>query len=253
MKRTVVTLTTSPHRMKHLRDLMNALLHQAARPDAIYLNLPKRYRNEVPYVIPDWLGDTHEVTITWRDNDLGPIMKLLPAIEVETDPETFIITVDDDVQYPPELVSAFLEASKTEPEAAFGSRGFNFTNQGQHLQPVRGNLVKCDVLQGYGACAYRRKHFNLERLLNGLKSQPEEFRFSDDVLISNHIASLGVPRFTIELANRLQHMPWGDEDPQSLKFVDGGTHRRYEAVRRWLTQKNEWFAQGLPPATSDQF
>jgi hypothetical protein len=38
-------------------------------------------------------------------------------------------------------------------------------------------------------------------------------------------------------------MPWGDEDPQSLKFVDGGTHRRYETMRQWLIKEGEWFAQ----------
>ena len=241
MKRTVVTLTTSPHRMHHLRDLMNALLNQTSRPDAVYLNLPKRYRDEAPYVIPDWLSNTSEVSIQWRDNDLGPIMKLLPALEVETEPETLIITVDDDVRYPSELVSVFQEAAKTQPEAAFGSRGFNFTNQGQHLQPVRGNLVSCDVLQGYGACAYRRKHFNLEGLRRDLTSQPEMFRFSDDVLISNHIASLGVTRFTVKLEGPLQHMSWGDDDPQSLKFIDGGTHRRYAAVRAWCIEEEKWF------------
>jgi hypothetical protein len=38
-------------------------------------------------------------------------------------------------------------------------------------------------------------------------------------------------------------MPWGDEDSQSLKFVDGGTHRRYETMRQWLIKEGEWFAQ----------
>ena len=63
------------------------------------------------------------------------------------------------------------------------------------------------------------------------------------MILSNHIASRGIPRFTLQLANRLQHMPWGDEDPQALKFVDGGTHRRYEALRQWLIKEDEWFAE----------
>ena len=172
------------------------------------------------------------------------VHELVPALEVETDTETLLITVDDDVRYPPEMVSAFQKSAQAKPDAAFGSRGFNFTSQGKHLQPVRGQLAACDVLQGYGACAYRRRHFHLEDLTRGLETQPASFRFSDDVLISNHIASLNVPRFTIELDSRLEHMRWGDEDPQSLKFVDGGTHKRYEDVRRWHIQENEWFAQG---------
>ena len=92
------------------------------------------------------------------------------------------------------------------------------------MEPVRGNHASCHVLQGYGACASRRQHFDIERLHLSLASQPEAFRFSDDVILSNHIASRGVARFTIELASRLEHMPWGDEDSQSLKFVDRGPH-----------------------------
>ena len=243
MIRIVISMTTSPNRMEHLRDIVDSLWKQSVTPDAIYLSLPELYRNQSGYRVPDWLAKSSSLTILRRDNDLGPIMKLLPALEAETDPDTLIITIDDDVRYPSELISAFKEATQSKPEAAFGSRGFNFTNQGQHLQPVRGHLVQCDVLQGYGACAYKRSHFKLDNLKADLARQPDSFRFSDDVLISNHIASNGVPRFTVQLANRLEHMPWGDEDPQSLKFIDGGTHRRYEAVREWFTQENRWFAQ----------
>lgn len=246
MTRTVLTLTTSPQRMEHLPAVLDALFNQLMAPDALYLNLPDRYRNRDAYVIPDWLTDAPEVTLLQRADDPGPVMKILPVLEVETDPETLLITVDDDVRYPPDTVLAFQTAAQAHPEAAFGSRGFNFTDRGQHLEPVRGNHTPCHVLQGYGACAYRRRHFDAESLKLRLASQPHAFRFSDDVILSNHIASRGVPRFTIELASRLQHMPWGDEDPQSLKFVDGGTHQRYETMRQWLIKEDAWFAHDQP-------
>ena len=242
--RTVLTLTTSPQRMLHLPPVLETLLNQLTPPDAVYLNLPERYRNRDPYLIPDWLRDISEVTLLRRRNDFGPVMKILPALDVETDPDTLLITVDDDVKYPPNTISALQTAAQAKPEYAFGSRGFNFTNSGRHLQPVRGNHTPCHVLQGYGACAYRRRHFDIERLNQSLASQPETFRFSDDVILSNHIASRGVARFTVELASRLEHMPWGDEDSQSLKFVDGGTHRRYETMRQRLINNGEWYVHG---------
>ena len=141
------------------------------------------------------------------------------------------------------MISVFQKAADSHPEAAFGSRGFNFTNQGQHLHPVRGHLVHCDVLQGYGACAYRRAHFDLDRFRLSLDAYPEAFRFSDDVILSNHIASRGISRFTLKLSKSLGHMPWGDEDSQSLKFIGGGTHRRYEIMREWLTKEGKWFVE----------
>ena len=243
MTRTVLTLTTSPQRMPHLPLVLDALFNQHTSPDAVYLNLPERYRNSDAYIIPDWLDDEFQVTILHQGDDLGPVMKIMPVLEIETDSDTLLITVDDDVRYPPDTISTLQTAAKADPESAFGSRGFNFTNIGKHLEPVRGNYTPCHVLQGYGACAYRRRHFDTERLQLSLNSQPEAFRFSDDVILSNHIASRGVARFTIELGSRLEHMPWGDEDSQSLKFVDGGTHRRYETMRQWLIKEGEWSAQ----------
>ena len=243
MTRTVLTLTTSPQRMPHLPLVLDALFNQHTSPDAVYLNLPERYRNSDAYIIPDWLDDEFQVTLLHQGDDLGPVMKIMPILEIETDSDTLLITVDDDVRYPPDTISTLQTAAKADPESAFGSRGFNFTNIGKHLEPVRGNYTPCHVLQGYGACAYRRRHFDTERLQLSLNSQPEAFRFSDDVILSNHIASRGVARFTIELGSRLEHMPWGDEDSQSLKFVDGGTHRRYETMRQWLIKEGEWSAQ----------
>lgn len=243
MMRTVLTLTTSPQRMQHLPLVLDALSKQLTLPDAVYLNLPDRYRNRDAYIIPDWLGDALQVTLLRRVDDLGPVMKILPVLEVETDSDTLLITVDDDVRYPPDTISALQIAAQAHPESAFGSRGFNFTNIGQHLEPVRGNHTPCHVLQGYGACAYRRQHFDIERLYLSLALQPEVFRFSDDVILSNHIASRGVARFTIQLDSPLEHMHWGDEDSQSLKFIDGGTHQRYETMRQWLIKESEWYAQ----------
>ena len=181
-------------------------------------------------------------------------MKILPTLEVETDPDTLLITVDDDVRYPPDTISALQTAAQSNPQSAFGSKGFNFTNISQHLEPVRGNHASCHVLQGYGACAYRRRHFDIDGLHLSLASQPKEFRFSDDVILSNHIASRGVSRFTIELATRLEHMHWGDDDPQSLKFIEGGTHRRYASMRQWLIKERKWFAQdsGSPQGAKDK-
>ena len=241
--RTVLTLTTSPQRMLHLPTVLDSLLNQLTPPDAVCLNLPERYRNRDPYLIPDWLPDISEVTLLRRRGDFGPVMKILPVLDVETDPDTLLITVDDDVKYPSNTISALQTAAQANPESAFGSRGFNFKNSKGHLQPVRGNHSPCHVLQGYGACAYRRSHFDIERLRSDIKSQPESFRFSDDLILSNHLASMGVNLFTVAISGRLEHMPWGDEDPQSLKYVDGGTHRRYEVVRQWLIKKGEWFAQ----------
>ena len=247
MSRTILTLTTSPKRIKHIQLVLNSLRNQVKSPDAIYINLPDQYRNRDTYTIPDWLEDASDVIILKGGEDLGPMMKILPVLDVETDSNTLLITFDDDVLYPSDIISKFYSAVKKCPNSAFGSRGFNFTNTRNNLEPVRGNHVPCHILQGYGACAYLRRHLDSRSIHNNLFSQPEAFRFSDDVILSNHIASRGISRFTLELSKSLGHMPWGDEDSQSLKFVGGGTHRRYQIMREWLIKEGKWFAEN-PPA-----
>ena len=83
MTRTVLTLTTSPQRMQHLPLVLDALFNQLTSPDAVYLNLPERYRNRDAYIIPDWLGDALQVTLLHRVDDLGPMMKILLALLVQ--------------------------------------------------------------------------------------------------------------------------------------------------------------------------
>ncbi len=243
MSRTILTLTTSPKRIKHLQLVLNSLRNQIKSPDAIYINLPDQYRNRDTYIIPEWLEDSLDVTILKGGEDLGPLMKILPVLDVETDSNTLLITFDDDVLYPSDIISKFYSAVQKYPNSAFGSRGFNFTNTRNNLEPIRGNHVPCNILQGYGACAYLRRHLDSRIIHNNLLSQPEAFRFSDDVILSNHIASRGISRFTLELSKSLGHMPWGDEDSQSLKFIGGGTHRRYEIMREWLINEGKWFVE----------
>jgi hypothetical protein len=42
-------------------------------------------------------------------------MKLLPTLSIETDPDTAIITVDDDVEYPPQLVEKLVKSIRPTP------------------------------------------------------------------------------------------------------------------------------------------
>jgi hypothetical protein len=76
MTRTVLTLTSSPQRMQHLPLVLDALCSQLVPPDAVYLNLPERYRNRDAYILPDWLGDASQVTLLRRADDPGPVMTM---------------------------------------------------------------------------------------------------------------------------------------------------------------------------------
>src|SRR5262245_42048718 len=81
----VVSFTTSPTRLHKCRPVIDSLLNQTRRPDAILLNLPPRFDRtgeEFPpdESLPNWLIDNSLVKIQRCDRDWGPATKILPTV-----------------------------------------------------------------------------------------------------------------------------------------------------------------------------
>lgn len=240
--RIVVTMTTSPRRMELFKPVIDSILEQSLRPDAIHLNLPEFYRNTTRYRFPRWLSGNSAMTINvLPEPDLGPAMKLIPALVTEPNPETILITIDDDVLFPTDAIRSFVDATQEEPNTAFCSKGFRFEPGTNNIVPVRGQGSPCDVLQGFSGCCYRRSHFKGPELQLTIDALPEEFRINDDVILSNHIARSGIKRKTINFQEgKLKFTPWSDEDPDALKSVGPGTHARYQELRQYLEHQGLW-------------
>ena len=107
-RRTVVSLTTSPKRLRTLKLTLHSLLNQTSLPDVIQVNLPSvflRTNETFPRNVFERLSllENPLIRVLWHP-DVGPLTKLLPTLETETDPETLIIIVDDDTFYPAHMV-----------------------------------------------------------------------------------------------------------------------------------------------------
>jgi len=195
--RIVISLTTIPSRVLHLKGFLSLLQQQTFQPDRIYINLPKWSKREnCAYPEPD-IEETDQVRII-RCEDYGPITKLYPILSEELDPETIIITLDDDIEYIPDRIQQLVQMTREYPNAAIGGSGFilgelwNFF--GTVRTPKTATLV--DVLEGYSGCAYRRKFFQ-DDLLN-YDQAPKEAFYHDDVWISGHLARQNIPRIVHE-------------------------------------------------------
>ncbi|KAL1530856.1 hypothetical protein AB1Y20_001750 [Prymnesium parvum] len=95
LPRIVVSLTTTRFRLSHLLPTLLSLLHQTLPPDAVVLNLGYDVTQ-----LPSWLNHSlnGQIVVRWV-KDEGPITKLLPTLRAESDPNTLIITADDDMIY----------------------------------------------------------------------------------------------------------------------------------------------------------
>jgi len=133
--------------------------------------------------------------------DLGPATKLLPTLDAEADPETLLVTVDDDVEYPPQLVDRLVRTSSLLPDCAIGFTGWSVghkTGAGSELRhynesvPSSGLLQSVQVIEGTRGVLYRRGHFASD--VFGHAEALPAFRYHDDILLSGYLASRGIRR-----------------------------------------------------------
>ncbi|KAJ3301547.1 hypothetical protein HDU76_005721, partial [Blyttiomyces sp. JEL0837] len=105
--------------MAQINSTLLSLRDQSRKADVIYLNIPRNVTRlnlstetvligeiETPLdqVIEGMKALVGPTLVVQRTADYGPATKLLGALEVEKDPETIIITVDDDCDYHHDMV-----------------------------------------------------------------------------------------------------------------------------------------------------
>jgi hypothetical protein len=232
----------------------------------ILLNVPYRSRRTgESYDIPDWMESIPKLRIH-RCADHGPATKLLGALERENDPETLIITVDDDVTYPPSMVAAYRQIARHGPGCAYSTTGFDISDpfafavaiRGS-LVPVRGHLSNVQVVEGFGSCLYVRSFF--DDSIYPPATLPDCLRYSDDIYISNYLARRGIDRKTVQCGDfggpgfwRSRTLPHGfGADALHLNGQIGTNRERYAQAVDYLIRNNIYFLgylPGQPPRTA---
>lgn len=104
----IVSLTSHSERVHYLDAVVTGLLEQSVYPTAVVVNLPLGC---------DWVpqSDTSlPFALQVRHvEDLGPATKLIPSLSLY--PDLPIVTIDDDVEYRPELFAELLDAHRRYP------------------------------------------------------------------------------------------------------------------------------------------
>jgi hypothetical protein len=195
--RVVLSFTTIPSRVKYIPNILTKLKKQAFIIDCIYVCVPyysKRFKKS--YDISHLKVDDNVKII--RCEDLGPATKLLGCVEYENDPNTIIITVDDDQDYNPSTVNTLVNYTTKYPNYAIGFSAID--SETRSIPYVQNQAVlspSAYYLEGFGAVAYRRK-FITQRMINYFKNHltPECF-LADDLVISTWLEIEGIKRLKI--------------------------------------------------------
>lgn len=161
--RVVASLTTIPSRISRIRPMLESVIAQTYKPSRIVLWLPTICQKEgVGYDIPSELSDwmtKNGIEIGRCDQDWGSATKLIPTLLSESDPETKIITLDDDVSYEPHAIEELVKASDKWPDAAIGFMG-RINKEFVHAEKVLKDPVEVGFLGGYRGVLYRRRFFD---------------------------------------------------------------------------------------------
>lgn len=194
MEGIIVSMTTTPHRIAKLKVVIESLLNQTVVPDHILVHLPDVFeRDESTYpsmvALPDWL-----LPFVHRyKKDMGPITKLHPSIVMASKSvNNLIITVDDDIAYPPTLVEILTEYAKRW-DCCVGAVGL----EEKSMAPVRQHGKECSILEGWaGVCYHSRFFFPLDSWEEYVEdvTRDADARLSDDLTISLWLSARRVQR-----------------------------------------------------------
>jgi hypothetical protein len=163
----VVSLTTSPTRIKYIKPIIDNLFNQTMKPNKIVLNIPYIFkRTNEKYKIPKYLYN--EDIIINRIDDIGPITKILPTFKLKFPINSLIISIDDDIKYGLNMIEVMYKYYEKNPNTVLTSTSF----------------LEEYMVAGYSGIGYPYKIFkNIKIDLN----IPKICMFSDDFVLSNTI------------------------------------------------------------------
>lgn len=213
--RIVVSFTTLPDRYDVLRKTLNAIKEQDIALDAIYLTVPKRAKrlNKDYPPIPDDIASMCK--IIYIDIDYGPVTKLYGALISESDPNTIIISCDDDVIHKPNIIRTLVNHSQEFPNAAICGTGALISKglplisivssltpfrpwNGLTGFPVNKNGRAVDLIFGVAGVLYKRGFFppvdKLHEEILQYSLKDDTVFLNDDVLISGYLSKMGIKR-----------------------------------------------------------
>ncbi len=207
-QRVVASCTTLPTRYSTLINVLKSLKNQTYPLDEIYLTLPYvAKRSNTPYPNPPE-ALKKLCNIVRCETDYGPLCKLYGALTQEKNPNTMIITIDDDMIYPPDLVESLVNHSNIDSNVAICGSGAllkygilcmsYYTNdqEGSRMNKSNGFYIPADgryidLVYGFSGVLYKRSFFPSEdKLYNKLLQYPlidNSIFCNDDVLISGYL------------------------------------------------------------------
>jgi len=205
--RIVGSMTTLPDRISFIKTPIKYILRQTIPLDILYLHIPRKTLKNKEYNIPsnfldDISGFQTKVIINRCNLDYGPITKLAPILDIETGPDTYIVTFDDDIIVHKDVIKHLKNRIQRYERSCVAFSGICIGSFPFYFQYVIDNNKDhpVDWIQGVHVVMYKRDFFtNLQDLITfGDDTRLKDVLvFNDDHRISAYLASRNVMRISI--------------------------------------------------------
>jgi hypothetical protein len=249
----VASLTTMPNRIDLIRTTLNSVSNQNVAIDHIEINVPyKCIRTGEDYIIPEWLENYPNLQIH-RTEDYGAITKVAPTlIRYKDDEETYIWSVDDDVDYTDNTLSVLLRQHDPSIKRILAYSVGGLSNKG-----FSGNIARADYgvfLEGFATVLYPPLSIGDDFLsyVETTSAFPD-CKVSDDVTLSNYFYGRGIRPFccpenkTDNLKVCKNLLPYY-KDATATHLQSGGHFCRYVRVLHTLKELGLlYWTTELPP------
>ncbi len=198
-----VSLTTSPQRIQRIVTVLKTI--DLDLVSEIFLTLPHKFKNKESYPdpLPSEIVNFPKLKILRPEKDIGPITKIIPAIEhvKMMDPQSIVISLDDDTVYPIGIFGALVKYMVLNDVKVVGAWGQPAWYWGLHSSKVHfANACKeegsCDVVEGFATIAYRAGAIPTD-LMRQLVEADIRCKLGDDIVINYALEFSGIPRYKI--------------------------------------------------------
>jgi len=195
----IISLTTTPNRLSEIREgwgikpAIEQLIRMSYNNYEIHLNIPYvNHKTEEEYIIPQWLIDlesSNDKLKIFRCNDYGSITKIVPTLKRIENPNTVIITVDDDLLYEDGFIEYHLKKRAEYPNSALGFAGIGGIDGSCHFCTTLEKDTKVKIIEGYKTVSYLRGFFKNDFFTDFVGQS-----WSDDILISAYLGKENIEK-----------------------------------------------------------
>jgi hypothetical protein len=246
----IISLTTSPKRIAQIKPTLDRIMEQTVLPNAIVLNLPYVFkRNGDKFdTLPEFITSNTLIKINWCE-DIGPATKILPTRKLYSDPETIIISIDDDILYTKTMIETFLKHSAIFPDVVISSSSLYIITEpppGVNNNDIPPNTYFSEFLEGFSGVLYKKRTLDLINISDEYILQLPKYCFqSDDFLLSNELKKNGIPILIVKkhdiLETHLEHGEGSDALHHGANETSNGNDDNYNKCAKYMNDNNNLF------------